>query len=32
MAQAYDFALDKIGMDIMSHQLWADYVSFLKSV
>ncbi|XP_013416686.1 cleavage stimulation factor subunit 3 isoform X2 [Lingula anatina] len=32
MAQAYDFALDKIGMDIMSYQVWADYISFLKSV
>ncbi|XP_052088640.1 cleavage stimulation factor subunit 3-like [Mytilus californianus] len=32
MAQAYDFALDKMGMDIMSYQIWADYVNFLKSV
>nr|CAB3234132.1 cleavage stimulation factor subunit 3 [Phallusia mammillata] len=32
MAQAYDFALEKIGMDIMSYQIWSDYVSFLKSV
>ncbi|XP_039254764.1 cleavage stimulation factor subunit 3-like isoform X1 [Styela clava] len=32
MSQAYDFAIDKIGMDIMSFQLWADYVGFLKSV
>ncbi|CAK8683477.1 unnamed protein product [Clavelina lepadiformis] len=32
MAQAYDFALEKIGMDIMSYQIWADYVTFLKSV
>ncbi|KAL5010433.1 hypothetical protein ScPMuIL_012738 [Solemya velum] len=32
MAQAYDFALDKMGMDIMSYQIWADYVHFLKSV
>ncbi len=32
MAQAYDFALDKIGMDIMSYQLWSDYIGFLKSV
>ena len=22
MAQAYDFALDKIGMEIMSYQVW----------
>lgn len=32
MAQAYDFALDKIGMDIHSYSIWNDYVTFLKSV
>ncbi|KAK7478906.1 hypothetical protein BaRGS_00029887 [Batillaria attramentaria] len=32
MAQAYDFALEKIGMDIMSYQIWVDYINFLKSV
>ncbi|KAK6169592.1 hypothetical protein SNE40_020613 [Patella caerulea] len=32
MAQAYDFALEKIGMDIMSYQLWTEYINFLKSV
>ena len=32
MAQAYDFALEKIGMDIMSYQLWNEYIGFLKSV
>ncbi|CAI9734176.1 cleavage stimulation factor subunit 3-like [Octopus vulgaris] len=32
MAQAYDFALDKVGMDIMSYQIWVDYINFLKSV
>lgn len=32
MAQAYDFALDKIGMDIHSFSIWNDYVNFLKSV
>ncbi|XP_018329135.1 protein suppressor of forked isoform X2 [Agrilus planipennis] len=32
MAQAYDFALDKIGMDIHSYSIWNDYVNFLKSV
>lgn len=32
MAQAYDFALDKIGMDIQSYSLWNDYVTFLKGV
>ena len=32
MAQAYDFALEKIGMDIHSYSIWNDYVNFLKSV
>lgn len=32
MAQAYDFALEKIGMDIMSYQIWVDYINFLKAV
>ncbi|XP_030747492.1 protein suppressor of forked [Sitophilus oryzae] len=32
MAQAYDFALDKIGMDIHSYAIWNDYVNFLKGV
>ena len=32
MAQAYDFALDKMGMDIASYSLWNDYVKFLKAV
>ena len=32
MTQAYEFALEKIGMDIMSYQIWSDYVAFLKSV
>lgn len=32
MAQAYDFALEKIGMDILSFPIWSEYVSFLKSV
>ncbi|CAG9770173.1 unnamed protein product [Ceutorhynchus assimilis] len=32
MAQAYDFALDKIGMDIHSFSIWNDYVNFLKGV
>lgn len=32
MAQAYDFALDKIGMDIHSHNIWQDYITFLSSV
>ncbi|XP_039293116.1 protein suppressor of forked isoform X2 [Nilaparvata lugens] len=32
MAQAYDFALEKIGMDIQSYSIWNDYVQFLQSV
>nr|CAH7728622.1 unnamed protein product [Callosobruchus chinensis] len=32
MAQAYDFALDRIGMDIHSYSIWNDYVNFLKGV
>lgn len=32
MAQAYDFALDKMGMDILSYPVWTDYINFLKSV
>ena len=30
MAQAYDFALDKMGLDIQSNSLWSDYINFLK--
>ncbi len=32
MAQAYDFALEKIGLDVASYSVWHDYVNFLKSV
>ena len=32
MAQAYSFALDKIGMDINSYSIWNDYILFLKNV
>ncbi|CAH2235416.1 jg13274 [Pararge aegeria aegeria] len=32
MAQAYDFALDKIGLDIHAYPIWNDYVTFLKAV
>eukprot|EP00057_Strongylocentrotus_purpuratus_P005524 XP_003731164.1 PREDICTED: cleavage stimulation factor subunit 3 [Strongylocentrotus purpuratus] len=32
MAQAYDFALDKMGMDIFSYPIWNDYINFLKGV
>ncbi|CAG9794407.1 unnamed protein product [Diatraea saccharalis] len=32
MAQAYDFALEKIGLDIHAYPIWNDYVTFLKGV
>ncbi|XP_036595701.1 cleavage stimulation factor subunit 3-like [Trichosurus vulpecula] len=32
MAQAYDFSLDKIGMEFMSFPIWMDYINFLKSM
>ncbi|EDO40717.1 predicted protein [Nematostella vectensis] len=31
MGQAYEFALDKIGLDFNSYQVWMDYLTFLKS-
>ena len=31
MAQAYDFALDKIGMDYHSFPVWHEYLSFLRA-
>ena len=30
MGHAYNFALDKMGMDIASFPLWNEYVRFLK--
>merc|ERR1711944_303707 len=32
MAQAYDFALDKMGMDFASSSIWNEYILFLKGV
>lgn len=32
LAQAYDFALEKIGMDLHAFSIWTDYIGFLKSV
>ena len=32
LAQAYDFALDKMGLDIQSHNIWSEYIKFLKNV
>lgn len=31
MKQAYDFAVEHVGIDFHSTTLWADYISFLKS-
>ncbi|XP_073238338.1 cleavage stimulation factor subunit 3-like isoform X1 [Porites lutea] len=31
MLQAYEFALDKVGLDFNSYQVWVDFVNFLKS-
>ncbi|EDV26461.1 uncharacterized protein TRIADDRAFT_21977, partial [Trichoplax adhaerens] len=32
MTQAYEFALGKMGLDIQSFQIWADYLEFLKTM
>ena len=32
IAQCYDFALDKVGMDIQSYSIWNDYIHFLRNV
>ncbi|KAK0417140.1 hypothetical protein QR680_012850 [Steinernema hermaphroditum] len=32
MAQAYDFAIEKVGMDLHASSLYTDYVAFLRSV
>ncbi|KAL3093072.1 hypothetical protein niasHT_022522 [Heterodera trifolii] len=32
LAQTYDFALEKVGLDFQSYSLYVDYVTFLKSV
>lgn len=29
--QAFEFAINKVGIDVSSHQLWQDYLEFLKS-
>ena len=31
MKQAYDFALEHVGIDFHSSTIWADYIHFLKS-
>uniref|UniRef100_A0A8R1ECN9 Suppressor of forked domain-containing protein n=1 Tax=Caenorhabditis japonica TaxID=281687 RepID=A0A8R1ECN9_CAEJA len=32
LAKAYDFALDKVGMDLQAHTIYTDYIAFLKKV
>lgn len=32
MAKTYDFALDKVGLDMQAYSIYADYISFLKTV
>ena len=32
MAQAYEFALEKVGMDVYSYTIWNDYIAFQKQV
>lgn len=32
MAKAYDFALEKVGLDINANSIYLDYVAFLKAV
>ena len=31
LSQAYEFAIDKIGMDYNSYTLWNDYANLLKN-
>ncbi len=32
MTEAYELALDKIGLDVMSYSVWLEYINFLKSL
>lgn len=32
MIQAYDSAVQKIGLDVLSYSIWLDYANFLKSL
>ena len=32
MAQAYEFALDKMGMDFSSYSLWNEHILFINNV
>lgn len=31
VVQAFEFAINKVGLDILSDTLWQDYIGFLKS-
>ena len=30
MMKAYEFALEKVGIDVASGSIWSDYVQFIK--
>lgn len=32
MRKAYDFAIDKIGLDLQSYPIWNDYINFLRNI
>ena len=32
MVEAYDVALKKVGLDVMSYSIWLDYINLLKSL
>ena len=32
MVRAFDFALEKMGLDVQSHSIWQDNIKFLKAV
>ena len=31
MSKAYEFALEKIGLDLQSYSIWNDYITFLRN-
>ena len=32
MVQAFEFAIDKVGLDTQSFQIWNEYIKFLTDV
>lgn len=32
MRKAYDFAIEKIGLDLQSYPIWNDYINFLRNI